>query len=214
MPTRWAAWLTEPWVFFVFFFWEFYLLPGSGGAHAFSPSTVEEEAGRCLWAQGQSDLQSKSWDSYKEKPCIPVASLPFTVTARGPSVSSKHVYLLSYLNSQEQSCFKAATDNVAHMTDRKSVSSLQWQLSHFLAMPGQGMFQTHFTRQLNKIKWTTGLHSSQQSRLGLSAHSTHSWWMSYNKHSKQHRMPPKEHGKLFTKFPLEMLKTSFLTYMC
>lgn len=97
MPTRSAAWLAKP---CFFFFWEFYLLPGSGGAHAFSPRTLEEEAGRCLWARGQSDLQSKCQDNSKEKPCISAASLLFTVTARGSGVSSKHMYLLSHLNSQ------------------------------------------------------------------------------------------------------------------
>lgn len=87
-----------------FVFWEFYLLPGSGDTHAFSPSTLEEEAGGCLWAWGQSDLQSKSQDSYKEKPCIPAASLLFTATARG-SVCPTNTCTCWAISANEQSCF-------------------------------------------------------------------------------------------------------------
>lgn len=95
MPTRWAAWLAEPWFWgFCFSFLRILFIARQWSQHSGGRGR------RCLWAQGQSDLQSKCQDSSKEKPCISAASLLFTVTAWGSGVSSKHMYLLSHLNSQ------------------------------------------------------------------------------------------------------------------
>lgn len=132
MPTRWAAWLTEP---CFFLFWEFYLLPGSGGEHAFSPSTMSS---RSVWSTEQVSGQLQRETLY------PSAQPPLHCHSSGTRCV------------QQTRVPAEPSDKAAHTTDRKSLSSLQWQLSHSLAMSGQGMFQTHFTRQWTKSNGRQG----------------------------------------------------------